>query len=78
MLRSPAQMMWDLDKATMEHTAIPAIEALNRNDIEERNSLRISLQVLYGEGCQLSSLSLIICEIFCLGMLPFLRNASTL
>ncbi|KAL4024157.1 hypothetical protein IC575_017933 [Cucumis melo] len=35
------------DKATMEHTVIPAIEALNRKDIEgARNLLRIALQVL--------------------------------
>lgn len=35
------------DKATMEHTIIPAIEALNRKDIEgARNLLRIALQVL--------------------------------
>lgn len=35
------------DKATMEHTVIPAIEALNRKDMEgARNLLRIALQVL--------------------------------
>lgn len=35
------------DKATMEHTVIPAIEAINRKDIEgARNLLRIALQVL--------------------------------
>ncbi|XP_058074532.1 uncharacterized protein LOC131223223 [Magnolia sinica] len=35
------------DKATMEHTVIPAIEALNRKDIEgATNLLRIALQVL--------------------------------
>ena len=35
------------DKATMEHTVIPAIAALNRKDIEgARNLLRIALQVL--------------------------------
>ncbi|KAK9101950.1 hypothetical protein Sjap_019204 [Stephania japonica] len=35
------------DKATMEHTVIPAIEALNREDIEgARNLLRVALQVL--------------------------------
>ncbi|KAK9690371.1 hypothetical protein RND81_09G123000 [Saponaria officinalis] len=35
------------DKATMEHTVIPAIEALDRTDIEgARNLLRIALQVL--------------------------------
>lgn len=35
------------DKATMEHTVIPAVEALNRKDIEgAQNLLRISLQVL--------------------------------
>ncbi|KAG6669444.1 hypothetical protein I3843_01G236200 [Carya illinoinensis] len=35
------------DKATMEHTVIPAIEALNRKDTEgARNLLRIALQVL--------------------------------
>ncbi|WCJ40584.1 aspartate-glutamate racemase family [Euphorbia peplus] len=35
------------DKATMEHTIIPSIEALNRNDMEgARNLLRIALQVL--------------------------------
>ncbi|XP_050373844.1 uncharacterized protein LOC126791430 isoform X2 [Argentina anserina] len=35
------------DKATMEHTVIPAIEALNRKDIEgSQNLLRIALQVL--------------------------------
>lgn len=35
------------DKATMEHTVIPAIEALNRKDTEGgRNLLRIALQVL--------------------------------
>lgn len=35
------------DKATMEHTVIPSIEAINRNDMEGAgNLLRISLQVL--------------------------------
>eukprot|EP00262_Sarcandra_glabra_P019458 TRINITY_DN733_c0_g1_i1.p1 TRINITY_DN733_c0_g1~~TRINITY_DN733_c0_g1_i1.p1 ORF type:complete len:337 (+),score=46.20 TRINITY_DN733_c0_g1_i1:493-1503(+) len=35
------------DKATMEHTVIPAIEALTRKDMEgARNLLRIALQVL--------------------------------
>ncbi|KAK9281397.1 hypothetical protein L1049_004297 [Liquidambar formosana] len=35
------------DKATMEHTVIPAIEALDRKDMEgARNLLRIALQVL--------------------------------
>ncbi|KAK2974376.1 hypothetical protein RJ640_021232 [Escallonia rubra] len=35
------------DKATMEHTVIPAVDALSRNDIEgARNLLRIALQVL--------------------------------
>ncbi|XP_009620367.1 uncharacterized protein LOC107782655 [Nicotiana tabacum] len=35
------------DKATMEHTVIPAVEALNRKDIEgAQNLLRIALQVL--------------------------------
>lgn len=35
------------DKATMEHTIIPAIEALDRNDMEgAQNLLRIALQVL--------------------------------
>lgn len=35
------------DKATMEHTVLPAIEALDRKDIEgARNLLRITLQVL--------------------------------
>ncbi|KAL9238609.1 hypothetical protein vseg_013005 [Gypsophila vaccaria] len=35
------------DKATMEHTVIPAIEALDRSDIEgARNLLRVALQVL--------------------------------
>lgn len=35
------------DKATMEHTIIPAIEALNRKDIEgAQNLLRIALLVL--------------------------------
>ncbi|XP_010250025.1 PREDICTED: uncharacterized protein LOC104592379 [Nelumbo nucifera] len=35
------------DKATMEHIVIPAVEALNRKDIEgARNLLRIALQVL--------------------------------
>ncbi|XP_068653157.1 uncharacterized protein [Aristolochia californica] len=35
------------DKATMEHTVIPAIEALNRKDVEGAgNLLRIALQVL--------------------------------
>ena len=35
------------DKATMEHTIIPAIEASNRKDMEgARNLLRIALQVL--------------------------------
>lgn len=35
------------DKATMEHTIIPATEALNQKDIEgARNLLRIALQVL--------------------------------
>ncbi|OMO54284.1 Asp/Glu racemase [Corchorus capsularis] len=35
------------DKATMEHTVIPAIDALNRKDMEgARNLLRIALQVL--------------------------------
>lgn len=35
------------DKATMEHTVIPATEALNRKDMEgARNLLRIALQVL--------------------------------
>ncbi|KAJ9692599.1 hypothetical protein PVL29_011590 [Vitis rotundifolia] len=34
-------------KATMEHSVIPAIEALNRKDMEgARNLLRIALQVL--------------------------------
>lgn len=36
-----------LDKATMEHTVIPAILALNRKDMEgARNLLRIAIQVL--------------------------------
>ncbi|KAA8540471.1 hypothetical protein F0562_024610 [Nyssa sinensis] len=36
-----------LDRATMEHTVVPAIEALNRKDMEgARNLLRIALQVL--------------------------------
>ncbi|PSS07473.1 Aspartate racemase [Actinidia chinensis var. chinensis] len=35
------------DKATMEHAVLPAIEALNRRDMEgARNLLRIALQVL--------------------------------
>lgn len=35
------------DKATMEHTVIPAIDAINRKDMEgARNLLRIALQVL--------------------------------
>lgn len=35
------------DRATMEHTVIPAIEALNRKDMEGAcNLLRIALQVL--------------------------------
>ncbi|KAM5578837.1 hypothetical protein ABKV19_008914 [Rosa sericea] len=35
------------DKATMEHTVIPAIEAFNRKDIEgSQNLLRIALQIL--------------------------------
>ena len=35
------------DKATMEHTLIPALDALNRKDVEgARNLLRIALQVL--------------------------------
>ncbi|KAJ8644476.1 hypothetical protein MRB53_006224 [Persea americana] len=35
------------DKATMEHTVIPAIEALNRKDMEgAKNLFRIALQVL--------------------------------
>lgn len=35
------------DKATMEHTVIPALDALNRKDVEgARNLLRIALQVL--------------------------------
>nr|TKS15378.1 uncharacterized protein D5086_0000034150 [Populus alba] len=35
------------DKATMDHTIIPAIEALDRNDMEgAQNLLRIALQVL--------------------------------
>lgn len=35
------------DKATMEHTVIPATEAFNRKDMEgARNLLRIALQVL--------------------------------
>ncbi|PHT47546.1 hypothetical protein CQW23_11754 [Capsicum baccatum] len=35
------------DKATMEHTVIPSMEALNRNDIEgAQNLFRIALQVL--------------------------------
>ena len=35
------------DKATMEHIVIPAIESLNRKDMEgARNLLRIALQVL--------------------------------
>ncbi|XP_077252263.1 aspartate-glutamate racemase family [Tasmannia lanceolata] len=35
------------DKATMEHTVIPAIEAFNRKDMEgARNLVRIALQVL--------------------------------
>ncbi|XP_021298642.1 uncharacterized protein LOC110427444 [Herrania umbratica] len=35
------------DKATMEHTVIPAIDALNRKDMEgAQNLLRIALQVL--------------------------------
>jgi len=35
------------DKATMDHTIVPAIEALNRDDMEgARNLLRIALQVL--------------------------------
>ena len=34
------------DKATMEHTVIPEIDALNRKDMEgNRNLLRIALQV---------------------------------
>ncbi|PIN10132.1 Aspartate racemase [Handroanthus impetiginosus] len=36
-----------LDKATMEHTIIPALEALSRNDLEgAQNLFRIALQVL--------------------------------
>lgn len=36
-----------LDKATMDHTVIPAIEAVNKRDIEgARNLLRIAIQVL--------------------------------
>lgn len=35
------------DKATMEHTVVPAFEAITRKDIEgARNLLRIALQVL--------------------------------
>ncbi|XP_057486460.1 uncharacterized protein LOC130772563 [Actinidia eriantha] len=35
------------DKATMEHTVVPAIEALNRKDMEgARNLLRIAIQIL--------------------------------
>lgn len=35
------------DKATMEHTVIPAIEALNKKDMEgAKNLFRIALQVL--------------------------------
>lgn len=35
------------DKATMEHVVIPAIDALNRRDMEGANNLlRIALQVL--------------------------------
>lgn len=35
------------DKATIEHTVIPAVEALNRKDMEGAcNLLRIALQVL--------------------------------
>lgn len=35
------------DKATMEHTVIPSIEAMKREDMEgARNLLRIALQVL--------------------------------
>ncbi|KAG4125071.1 hypothetical protein ERO13_D10G075401v2 [Gossypium hirsutum] len=35
------------DKATMEHTVIPAIDAINRKDMEgAQNLLRIALQVL--------------------------------
>lgn len=35
------------DKATMEHTVVPAVEALIRNDIEgAQNLFRIALQVL--------------------------------
>ena len=35
------------DKATMEHAILPAIEALNRRDMEgARNLLRIALHVL--------------------------------
>ncbi|MCL7031184.1 hypothetical protein MKW94_018651 [Papaver nudicaule] len=35
------------DKAAMEHTVVPAIEALNRKDIEgARNLLRVAIQVL--------------------------------
>jgi len=35
------------DKATMEHTVIPSIEAMKRKDMEgARNLLRIALQVL--------------------------------
>ena len=39
------------DKATMEHTVIPAIDAISRKDIEgARTLLRIALQVLLVRG----------------------------
>lgn len=35
------------DKATIEHTVIPAVDALNRKDMEgAQNLMRIALQVL--------------------------------
>jgi hypothetical protein len=44
------------DKATMEHTIIPAIEALDRNDMEgAQNLLRIALQVLLVRAVILAS-----------------------
>lgn len=56
-----------LDKATEEHTLVPAVEALNRKDMEgARNLLRIAIHVLLVKAVNL----VILASDYLMGVLP--------
>ncbi|CAI9773641.1 unnamed protein product [Fraxinus pennsylvanica] len=66
------------DKATVEHTLIPAVEALSREDIRgAQNLFRIALQVLLVRAVNTVILASDAFGNFCHRMILYGRNAST-